>query len=171
MSHNPVDYPDNCESLFVTARYINDFMPTHMYNLLISGVRRIIQLKRYPIKVTILGYSFLENSDDIRESPSAEFVNILDSKHINYNIHDPYIKSFNTDFNKTITNSDALVIFTAHDEYKKLLNPVDIKQNMNREYPVIVDGRNIINPDSFINKGFIYKGIGRRDKNNHEIVK
>jgi len=35
---------------------------------------------------------------------------------------------------------------------------------------VIIDGRNVIEPDEFIGKGFVYKGIGRGDKNEHLIV-
>jgi UDP-N-acetyl-D-mannosaminuronic acid dehydrogenase len=31
--------------------------------------------------------------------------------------------------------------------------------------PVIVDGRNVVDPDEFIGEGFVYKGIGRGDKN------
>jgi UDP-N-acetyl-D-mannosaminuronic acid dehydrogenase len=166
-----LDYP-KCESLFTTARCINDFMPTHMYNLMISGMGRIIHQIRYPVKIAILGWSFLENSDDIRESPSISFAMLLDKMHINYVIHDPYIGSYNTDFCKIIKDSDALVIFTAHDQYKKLLSdPTSLKKDIGREYPVIIDGRNIISADAFIDAGFIYKGIGRGDKNNHEIVK
>jgi len=35
---------------------------------------------------------------------------------------------------------------------------------------VIVDGRNVVDPDAFIRAGFIYKGIGRGDKNAHPIA-
>lgn len=37
------------------------------------------------------------------------------------------------------------------------------------DHPVIVDGRNVIEPDSFISAGFVYKGIGRGDRNNHLV--
>jgi UDP-N-acetyl-D-mannosaminuronic acid dehydrogenase len=37
------------------------------------------------------------------------------------------------------------------------------------KHPVIVDGRNILDPDQFICSGFIYKGIGRGDKNRHPV--
>jgi UDP-N-acetyl-D-mannosaminuronic acid dehydrogenase len=37
-------------------------------------------------------------------------------------------------------------------------------------HPVIVDGRNIIDPDAFIREGWVYKGIGRGDKNSHDIA-
>ena len=39
-----------------------------------------------------------------------------------------------------------------------------------KKHPVIIDGRNMIDADAFINAGFVYKGIGRGDKNGHPIV-
>jgi len=45
-----------------------------------------------------------------------------------------------------------------------------IRNLSGKAHPVIIDGRNIIDPDSFINQGFIYKGIGRGDKNSHPII-
>jgi UDP-N-acetyl-D-mannosaminuronic acid dehydrogenase len=41
---------------------------------------------------------------------------------------------------------------------------------MGKKHPVIVDGRNLIDPEMFIQAGFIYKGIGRGDRNWHEII-
>jgi UDP-N-acetyl-D-mannosaminuronic acid dehydrogenase len=35
------------------------------------------------------------------------------------------------------------------------------------ERPVIVDGRNLVDPDAWICEGFVYKGIGRGDRNRH----
>jgi UDP-N-acetyl-D-mannosaminuronic acid dehydrogenase len=58
---------------------------------------------------------------------------------------------------------------TGHNEYKAL-NPAVVKAMTGKEHPVIVDGRNIVNPDDFVAQGFIYKGIGRGDKNSHPIV-
>jgi UDP-N-acetyl-D-mannosaminuronic acid dehydrogenase len=65
--------------------------------------------------------------------------------------------------------ADAIVIFAGHHHYKKL-DPVKIRKLSGKTHPVIIDGRNIIDPDSFINHGFIYKGIGRGDKNSHQII-
>jgi UDP-N-acetyl-D-mannosaminuronic acid dehydrogenase len=31
-----LDFPENLESIYVVARKINDFMPLHMYNLVVS---------------------------------------------------------------------------------------------------------------------------------------
>jgi hypothetical protein len=40
---------------------------------------------------------------------------------------------------------------------------------MGQERPVVVDGRNVVDADGFIGAGFVYKGIGRGDKNDHSI--
>jgi len=44
-----------------------------------------------------------------------------------------------------------------------------MKELTGKDHPVIIDGRNIVEPDSWIHEGFIYKGIGRGDKNSHQI--
>ncbi|MDP2798238.1 MAG: nucleotide sugar dehydrogenase, partial [Methanoregula sp.] len=66
-------------------------------------------------------------------------------------------------------DADAIVIFTGHHQYHTL-NPLVLKQLSGRKHPVIIDGRNMIDPDVYIKNGFIYKGIGRGDRNGHTIV-
>ena len=44
-----------------------------------------------------------------------------------------------------------------------------VKALTGKKHPLIVDGRNIIDPDAWIGAGFIYKGIGRGDKNGHPL--
>jgi len=36
-------------------------------------------------------------------------------------------------------------------------------------WPVIVDGRNVVDRDAWIAGGFAYRGIGRGDKNGHAL--
>jgi len=57
---------------------------------------------------------------------------------------------------------------TGHSGYFKL-GPVQLKELSGQEHPIIVDGRNVAEPDEFIDMGFVYKGIGRGDKNGHNI--
>jgi UDPglucose 6-dehydrogenase len=54
--------------------------------------------------------------------------------------------------------ADALVVVTDWNEFKHLDLP-RIKQLMRR--PVIIDGRNIYEPEMMRELGFIYRGIGR----------
>ena len=49
------------------------------------------------------------------------------------------------------------------------LAPDSLKMLTREKHPVIVDGRNVLDPDLFIRNGFVYKGIGRGDKNLHPL--
>ena len=39
---------------------------------------------------------------------------------------------------------------------------------MGQERPVIVDERNVVDADGFVGAEFVYKGIGRGDRNGHD---
>ena len=62
-----------------------------------------------------------------------------------------------------------MVIFAGHHQYRTL-DPKVLKNLSGKKHPVIIDGRNMIDPDAYIREGFVYKGIGRGDKNGHAIV-
>jgi UDP-N-acetyl-D-mannosaminuronic acid dehydrogenase len=40
---------------------------------------------------------------------------------------------------------------------------------MGKEQHVLVGGKNVAEPDSFTEASFVYRGIGRGDKNGHGI--
>ena len=90
-------------------------------------------------------------------------------------VHDPYVTgdpavTVSRNLDDVISEADAIAIFTAHRHYRNL-DPVKIHRLAGKAHPVIVDGRNVIDPDPFISQGFVYRGIGRGDKNSHAIVK
>jgi UDP-N-acetyl-D-mannosaminuronic acid dehydrogenase len=168
-----LDYPVNEPSLYVLARHINDFMPTHMFHLTMDALERV---GRSPVgaKVAILGWAFLANSDDTRNTPAEPYRDQLMHEGVVVNVHDPYVSEYPgipliNNLDTAIRGADAVVIFAGHHQYKNL-DPVKIRKLSGKAHPVIIDGRNIIDPDSFVNQGFIYKGIGRGDKNSHQII-
>jgi UDP-N-acetyl-D-mannosaminuronic acid dehydrogenase len=168
-----LDYPIGERSLFVLARMINDFMPKHMAHLTIDAFSRLNKNLNGAI-VGLLGWAFLANTDDARNTPSAPYRDLLVEAGADVVVHDPYIfdestTSIDTNIDEVIRGADAIAIFTAHREYRDL-NPVHVKSLMHRDHPIIIDGRNVIDADSFIKEGFVYKGVGRGDKNNHPIV-
>jgi len=57
-------------------------------------------------------------------------------------------------------NTDALIILTEWNEFKEL-DFKRIKSLMNS--PLIIDGRNIYNPDDMVKEGFRYISIGRKE--------
>ncbi|BAI60848.1 UDP-glucose/GDP-mannose dehydrogenase family protein [Methanocella paludicola SANAE] len=172
MSPLKPDLPDNNSSIFVVARNINDFMPRHMFNLTVQGLKRAGK-KPEGANVAILGWAFLNNSDDARNTPSEAYHDLLLKAGANVKVHDPHVENYPgvailQDPLSVLRNSDAIAIMTGHDEYFKL-NALTVKELAGSEQPVIIDGRNVVSPDEFIDSGFIYKGIGRGDKNMHPI--
>ena len=168
-----LDYPANEPSLYVLARHINDFMPTHMFRLTKDAMKRVgVPLKG--AKVALLGWAFLANSDDTRNTPSEPYRDLLVKEGAIVSVHDPYVAEYSgvpvvPFVEEALKDADAVVIFAGHHQYRTL-NPKVLKQLSGNKHPVIIDGRNMIDPDAYIRAGFVYKGIGRGDKNGHAIV-
>ena len=181
----PLDYPEGRDSLYVLARHINDFMPEHMLTLTKDGLARVGKDIK-GAKIALLGWAFLNNSDDARDTPSEVYYNLCLKAGAEVKVHDPHVLNYpgvsiSKDLDGVISGADVIAILTGHNEYFKL-NPEDLRKKMsvlsnkqsNKEsgkYVVIVDGRNVIDPDLWIKGGFVYKGIGRGDKNSHSIFK
>jgi len=173
LGRDMLDYPVGEPSLYVIARHINDFMPTHMLTLTKQGLERIGK----PLcgaKIALLGWAFIANSDDARDPPSESYRDLAIGAGATVVIHDAWVESYpgitiEHNLESVIKDADAIVIFTGHNVYKSL-KPIEVKNLCGKDHPVIIDGRNVIDPHIFIQNGFVYKGIGRGDKKGHEIV-
>ena len=154
-------------SLLMDARYLNDWMPIHMVDLLDSALQEAGKnLKGSTI--CVLGYAFLENSDDPRNTPTVSLLKELEKRGARYKVHDPYIKEdegriISQDLDVALEECDAVVLMTNHDEYKSI-TPEKLRDILRLK--VVIDGRNALNPDEFMKQGFIFKGIGKGNINN-----
>ena len=172
LGRDRLDYPAGEPSLYVLARRINDFMPAHMFRLTKEALERAGR----PLKgatIALLGWAFLANSDDTRNTPSEPFRDLLLQEGAAVSVHDPYVAEYPgvpvvPRVEEVLKGADAIVIFAGHHQYRALQAPV-LKELSGKNHPVIVDGRNMVDPDTYIREGFIYKGIGRGDKNWHPI--
>jgi len=119
--------------------------------------------------VGILGLSFKPNTDDIRFAPSIDIIKYLMDEGAHIRAYDPKamerskeiyseIKYCNNPYD-VCDGSDALVILTEWDEFKNL-NLEKVKKLL--KTPIIIDGRNIFNPETLRTMGFAYSGIGRK---------
>ena len=172
ISKGKLDYPAGLDSIFVLARKVNDFMPVHMYNLTVEALARAGK-KPSGSRVAILGWAFLNNSDDARNPPSEPYRDLLIEGGCEVEVHDPHVLEYpdvdiSHELNDVVKGADVVAVLTGHDEYFGLDAKV-LKGLMGQEHPVIVDGRNVVGADGFIGAGFVYKGIGRGDKNGHSI--
>ena len=143
---------DTLVRLIPTAREINSGMPDHIFNLLKNQMEDI-KKKR----ILILGYAYLSDSDDARNSPSEDLVKLIKNTGANIVIHDPFIKEYSGDVIEKAENCDAVVLMTAHSEYES----IDLKQLKRvMQTPFIIDGRNILDRKHVINAGFELARLG-----------
>ena len=138
--------------LIPAARAINSSMPLHIKTLL---ERRLGSFKRK--KILVLGYAYLENSDDTRESPAAVLVDALQEDGAECVIHDPFVREYNGNLVAMGTGCDAAVLMTAHEDYRQM-DYNSLKQAMRN--PLLVDGRNALDKDAAIASGFSLVRLG-----------
>lgn len=167
-----LDYPEGSESIYVLARKVNDFMPVHMYNLTVAALERLGK-KMEGSKVAVLGWAFIKDSDDARNTPSEPYRDLCLKAGASVMVHDPYVVNYpgveiSENLEDVVKGADAVVVLAGHSAYSGLKADW-VKKITGKVNPVLVDGRNVIDPDEFIGKGFVYKGVGRGDKNSHKI--
>jgi UDPglucose 6-dehydrogenase len=118
--------------------------------------------------VGLLGLAFKPNTDDMREAPAAYVASMLQSAGANVRGYDPVAGEVAKRVVPEIELSDnaydlaegcdALVVVTEWNEFKNL-DLERIRAAMAGD--VIIDGRNIYDPQQMIDLGFYYRGIGR----------
>lgn len=118
--------------------------------------------------IGILGLAFKPNTDDMREAPSIEVIHLLASEGARIKAYDPVAMEvakrimsdiiYCSDPYQVAEGSDALIVVTEWNEFQHL-DMVRIKGLMRQ--PVLIDGRNIYDPQKVGELGFIYRGVGR----------
>src|SRR5258708_1480534 len=140
--------------------------------------RRVIgKLKRHlgPLRgktVALLGLAFKANTDDMREAPSIVLASRLLAEGAEVRAWDPVADGTKLPKGVDVVGSvadavrgaDAAVIVTEWDELKGLATE-EIRASMAN--PLIVDGRNLLDPEETRRAGFAYEGIGRPTSPGH----
>ena len=118
--------------------------------------------------ISVLGLTFKPNTDDMRESPSIPLITALQDLGAKIRAYDPEgMEQSKTELSdicycdgpySCAETADALVIVTEWEQFRAL--DLDrLKRTM--ACPVIVDLRNIYQPEDVIAHGFRYESIGR----------
>jgi len=139
--------------LIPAARAVNDGMPLHVADLVVDGLRAAGKDIR-GARVAVLGYAFLENSDDTRNSPSEALVERLRALGAAPVVHDPYVAAYRGDLRERVAGCDAAVLMVRHNEYLRL-DPRELVSWL--ASPVVVDGRRLYAADA---ARWIYRGVG-----------
>jgi UDPglucose 6-dehydrogenase len=118
--------------------------------------------------IGILGISFKPNTDDIREAPALELMHLLQNEGAHIRAYDPQAMENAAQTLQRVTlcenpyqvaeGADALVLATEWNEFKQI-DFTRIHTLMRQ--PVIMDGRNLWDPEYLRELGFQYFGVGR----------
>jgi|TARA_B100001964_G_scaffold227752_1_gene278103 UDPglucose 6-dehydrogenase len=121
-------------------------------------------------KIGVLGLSFKPNTDDMRFAPSIYIIEELQKEGGKIKAYDPEAMEkakevlndveYYKDPYKVCEGADCLLILTEWNEFKEL-DLEKIKSLL--KIPLIIDGRNIYNPEDMRKHGFSYISIGRKD--------
>lgn len=122
-------------------------------------------------RLAVLGLAFKGETDDIRESPAIQLIEMLLAEGCFITAFDPAAMQRTREVlppaaNLTYANSsyeaaqdaDALLILTDWTEFARL----DLeKMHKALRYAIVIDGRNLYNPQVMTDHGFTYMSVGR----------
>jgi UDPglucose 6-dehydrogenase len=117
-------------------------------------------------KIALLGLAFKPNTDDMREAPSLVLASRLQTEGAEVHAWDPMVDShpdldgvvIEKSLLDAVRDADAAVIVTEWPELEGLASE-EVREAMRT--PLIVDGRNLLDPEAVRAAGFDYEGIGR----------
>jgi UDPglucose 6-dehydrogenase len=170
-------FPKDCSALVRTAEEagrpltmiervleINDSRKRHMADRIVMACGGSVVGKT----IAVLGLTFKPNTDDMRDSPSLAIVPALLEAGATVRAFDPEGMAeakkllpdieYCEDAYDTMIEADALVLLTEWNEFRAL-DLARIKQLLRQ--PVVIDLRNIYQPQEMTDAGFVYHSIGR----------
>jgi UDPglucose 6-dehydrogenase len=116
-------------------------------------------------KIALLGLAFKANTDDMREAPSRVIAYRLLSEGAEVRAWDPVAHPADLrgielcdSVLDAVRDADAAVIVTEWPELQSVAS-AEVRDAMAR--PVLIDGRNLLDPVAAREAGFVYEGIGR----------
>lgn len=122
--------------------------------------------------IGLLGLTFKPHTDDLRDAPALDMMAELLRLGAKVKAYDPlYIHQTHPDIPAAVSlcqtpqalalDCDALVVVTDWPEFCELPY-ADLARTMRT--PLLIDGRNCINPDAIAQAGLVYLGIGRNPR-------
>jgi UDP-N-acetyl-D-galactosamine dehydrogenase len=150
------------KSHVITAgRYINDYMPEHVAQLTIDGLKEAGKQVK-DAKILVMGLTFKENVKDYRNSKIATTIKKLKELGANVVGYDPFLDldTIQKEFSIPSTTKlsalfDAIIIATPHKKFTKMQKDIE---TCGKKQLVIIDVKSMF-PELAINKTYIYKNL------------
>ncbi len=125
-------------------------------------------------RVAVLGLAFKDNTDDIRDAPALDIITwLIEAGVAQVRAYDPraveavrrmlpadWPVTYCADEYDAAAGCEGLIVVADWKRFRDL-SAARLREAMRGEHPVIVDGRNLFDPDQMWGAGFSYIGIGR----------
>lgn len=122
-------------------------------------------------RIGVLGLAFKGGTDDIRDSPAIEIVDLLLKEGCTVTAFDPAAEArakevlppgermrYVADAYQAAQDADALLILSDWQDFAEL----DLDRlHYTLRYPIVIDGRNLYDPVQMAERGFTYLSVGR----------
>ena len=145
---------------------VNDSIKQRMVGKVVKALSGTVQGKN----IAVLGLAFKPETDDMRDSPTIPLINGLQQQGAAIRAYDPQAMENAKKFFKNVTfchdayetaeGADALVIATEWNEFRAL--KLERIRGLLKQ-PVIIDLRNVYDPQRMKSEGFAYFSVGRRE--------
>lgn len=139
--------------------------------LLVHKLNELYGNKLAGFRIAIWGLAFKPDTDDIREAPALDTIRLLREQGAVLQVHDPMAMEnsrrelgedhveYMSDPYKALKDADALLLMTEWEQY--------VSADLNRmrsllKSPVVLDGRNVFDPETMRSLQFIYSSVGRK---------
>ena len=139
--------------------------------------QRVIELVRKELgenlqgkKVAVLGAAFKPDSDDVRDSPALDIAAQIHAAGAEVRIFDPKANesaakrfpalTYVANVDECFADADIVLHLTEWKQFREL-NPAKLKGLVNN--PVIIDGRNALNRETWKTAGWRFRALGRAD--------
>ncbi len=122
-------------------------------------------------RIAVLGLAFKGGTDDLRDSPALEIIDLLLKEGSIVTAYDPAAMErakavlppsdtmrYAADSYAAAQDADALLVLTDWQEFADL--DLD-RMHYTLRYPIVIDGRNLFDPVTMLQRGFTYLSIGR----------
>lgn len=161
----------NCETILIRdAIEVNKKQKTKCFFNLFNDFKHDLENK----KIAVLGLTFKPNTDDLREAPSIDNIQLLLNHGAKVYVYDPVgMQNFKNIFSDKvvycesiedcITDAEACLIMTEWNEIKSF--DVDKFSKLMKK-PYVYDGRNCFKRSSLITTDIIYNSVGRKKIDN-----
>ena len=136
----------------------------------IDVVRKLIGDDLKKKTISVLGAAFKPESDDVRDSPALDIAAQLHAAGATVKVHDPKAMQnakkrfpaliFSASAEECLIDADCVLHLTEWREYRQL----DLERIRGLvRYPLIVDGRNSLDREAWLDAGWKFHALGRAD--------